>query len=560
MNMIQKSDIEIAQSAKILHIKKIAEKLNLTEDDIEYYGKHKAKINLDVCNRRPAYKESKLILTTAITPTPAGEGKSTTTIGLGQALNRLGKNCTVALREPSLGPCFGLKGGATGGGYAQVIPMEDINLHFTGDIHAISTAHNLLSAVIGNHLKHGNALGINPQWIYWKRAVDMNDRSLRNIVIGLGGDKHGVPREDGFLITVASEIMAIFCLSRNYEDLKRRLGDIVIADNFNGDFIRARDLNVVGAMAALLKDALKPNLVQTLENTPAIIHGGPFANIAHGCNSILATEMALNLSEYVVTEAGFGADLGAEKFFDIKCRMADLDPSCVVLVASARALKMHGGVSKTSLLEENTGAVEKGFANLEKHIENIKKFNVPLVVAINRFPADTQTELDIIAEKCNGMGVKAVISDVWAHGGEGGIQLAEKVLDLIKNEKSQFRPLYENNISVKKKIETIATEIYGARSVLYTDNCNREIEKLEQRGFGNLPVCISKTQNSLSDNPLLAGCPKNFDLTVKSAGVSAGAGFIVAMTGDILSMPGLPQKPAAENINIDSEGKISGLF
>jgi len=554
-----KSDIEIAHEAKMVHIREIAAKLGLTEDNIEYYGKYKAKIELDVLKDRPL--KGKVILVTAITPTPAGEGKSTTTIGLAQALNKIGKQCTIALREPSLGPCFGIKGGAAGGGYSQVVPMEDINLHFTGDIHAIGAAHNLLSAVIDNHMKHGNELDIDPTKIYWKRAVDINDRALRNIVVGLGGSLHGVPREGGFMITVASEVMAILCLSDSLADLKKRLGMIIIGENRKGEPVSVKDLKVQGSMAALLKDALKPNLVQTLENTPAIIHGGPFANIAHGCNSVLATKMAMALSEYVVTEAGFGADLGAEKFMNIKCREAGIKPDCVVLVASARALKMHGGVAKTYLKAENVGAIKTGLANLHKHIDNIRKFGVPVIVALNRFPDDTEAELGEIEDFCNEVKVDCSLSEVWEKGGDGGIDLAQKTINIIeKGEKHHFRFLYDNDMSIKAKISTLAVEIYGADGVDYSKNAMRKIDYLTEKGYGNLPICMAKTQYSLSDDPSLMNTPAGFKISIGDVSLSAGAGFLVAYAGEIMTMPGLPKKPAALSINVTDDGKITGLF
>lgn len=556
---VMKSDIEIAHEANMVHIREIAAKLGLTEDDIEYYGKHKAKINLDVLKNKPL--KGKLILVTAITPTPAGEGKSTTTIGLAQAMNRIGKHCTIALREPSLGPCFGVKGGAAGGGHSQVVPMEDINLHFTGDIHAIGAAHNLLSAAIDNHLKHGNELNLDPTKIYWKRVVDINDRALRHITIGLGGSAHGIPRESGFMITVASEVMAILCLSESIADLKKRLGHIIIGENRHGEPVSVADLGLQGSMAVLLKDAIKPNLVQTLENTPAIIHGGPFANIAHGCNSVLATKMAMALSDYVVTEAGFGADLGAEKFLDIKCRYAGIKPECVVLVATARALKMHGGVAKQYLKDENVGAVKSGLANLKKHIENIRKFGLSVIVALNRFPDDTQEELDTILEFCASMKVECSLSEVWEKGGEGGIDLAQKVVAIIdKKKKSNFRFLYDTDMSIKAKISTLAVEIYGADGVLYSKNALRMIDYLTEKGYGNLPICIAKTQYSLSDDPSLMNRPVGFKISVGDVTLSAGAGFLVVHTGEIMIMPGLPKKPAALSIDITDDGKITGLF
>lgn len=553
------SDIAIAQKAELKHIKEIAASLDLTEDDIEYYGKFKAKINLAVLKKRKA--DAKLILTTAITPTPAGEGKSTTTVGLGQALNRLGKKCTIALREPSLGPCFGIKGGAAGGGYSQVVPMEDINLHFTGDIHAMTTAHNLLSAAIDNHVKHGNELDIDVTKIHWKRALDMNDRALRDVIVGLGGTINGMPREDGFTITVASEVMAILCLSNSIADLKERLGRIIVADTRDGKPVSAADIKVHGAMAALLKDALKPNLVQTLENTPAIIHGGPFANIAHGCNSIVATKMAMALSDYVVTEAGFGADLGAEKFLDIKCRYGGLKPDCVVLVATVRALKMHGGMAKTDLKKENLDALSKGMENLEKHLENIDKFNLPVVVAINRFPDDTAAELKVISDFCTEKKVEFSLSEVWEKGGEGGEDLAQKVATIVdSNRDNNFQYLYELDLSIKDKIETIATELYGADGVTYSGAALKKIDGFIAKGYGKLPVCIAKTQASLSDDPLLVGRPRNYNITVRDVTLSAGAGFLVVHTGEIMTMPGLPKRPAAQDIDVDDNGVITGLF
>ncbi|HON80411.1 MAG TPA: formate--tetrahydrofolate ligase [Spirochaetota bacterium] len=554
-----KSDIEIAQEAKLLHIREIASQLGLSEDDIDYYGRYKAKINLDVLKGRPL--KGKLILVSAITPTPAGEGKSTTTIGLAQAMNRIGKQCTIALREPSLGPCFGTKGGAAGGGYSQVVPMEDINLHFTGDIHAIGAAHNLLAAMIDNHIKHGNELDIDPVKIYWKRAVDINDRALRNVVIGLGGTAHGVPRESGFMITVASEVMAILCLSESIADLKQRLGRIIFAENRSGDPVSVADLDAQGAMAALLKEALKPNLVQTLENTPAIIHGGPFANIAHGCNSVLATKMALTLSDYVVTEAGFGADLGAEKFLNIKCRTACIRPDCVVIVATARALKMHGGVAKTGLKTENIGAVKTGLANLEKHIENVGKFGLPVIVALNRFPDDTEDELQAVADFCAERNIEYSLSEVWENGGDGGIDLARKVSGIIdRNETSNFRCLYDTDTTIEEKISLLAREIYGAKGVQYSKNALKRIEYLTGKGYGGLPICVAKTQYSLSDDPSLQNRPSGFSVFVADITLSAGAGFLVVHTGDIMTMPGLPRHPAALNIDITDDGDILGLF
>lgn len=553
-----KTDIEIAHEATLCPIKEIAAKLGLTEDDFEYYGKYKAKINLDVLKNRTL--KGKLVLVSAITPTPAGEGKSTTTIGLGQALNLIGKRCTVALREPSLGPCFGMKGGAAGGGYSQVLPMEDINLHFTGDIHAIGTAHNLLSALIDNHLKQGNELDLDPSKVYWKRAVDLNDRSLRNIIVGLGGSAQGIPRESGYMITVASEVMAILCLSESIADLKQRLGKIIIGENQRGDFISVADLKAQGAMAVLLKEALKPNLVQTIENTPALIHGGPFANIAHGCNSVLATKMALALSDYVVTEAGFGADLGAEKFMDIKCRFAGIKPDCIVLVATSRALKMHGGVSKSHLKEENISAVKLGLTNLQKHIENMRKFAVPVVVALNRFPDDTETELQTISDFCKSMNVAYSLSEVWEHGGQGGIDLAQKVSEIVDQNKSNpFKYLYETQQSIKNKIAIVAKEIYGADGVEYSKEAEKKIKLLEAKGYGQLPICVAKTQYSFSDDPSLINRPTGFHIHVNQISLSAGAGFVVVQTGEIMLMPGLPKVPAAFDIDITDEGVITGL-
>lgn len=554
-----KSDIEIAQSARLQPIEEVAARIGLSETDLELYGGHKAKVSLDVLKKRET-EEGKLVLVTAITPTPAGEGKTTVTVGLGQALNRLGKKAVVAIREPSLGPVMGLKGGAAGGGYAQVVPMEDINLHFTGDLHAIGAAHNLLSAVIDNHLKQGNELGINPANINWPRALDINDRALRDIVIGLGGNVNGIPRQDRFIITVASEIMAILCLANNLTELKEKINNILPAYTYEGKPVKVRDLKVAGAMAALLKDALKPNLVQTLENTPAFVHGGPFANIAHGCNSIIATRMALKTGEIVVTEAGFGADLGAEKFFNIKCRYAGITPAATVLVATIRALKMHGGVAKEDLAREDLPALEKGFANLEKHVENIRKFGLPVIVAINRFPADTEGELKLLEEKCRQIGVPVALTEVWARGGEGGLALAEGVLKLLEEEKSNFNFLYELDLPLRDKIEKIAREIYGAEGVDFSSTAERQLDRYEELGYGNLPVCMAKTQNSLSDNPALKGRPEGFRITVREVNLSAGAGFVVPLTGPILTMPGLPAKPAAESIDIDEEGNITGIF
>ncbi|MCR4430857.1 MAG: formate--tetrahydrofolate ligase [Tepidanaerobacteraceae bacterium] len=559
--MNYKSDIEIAQEARPQHIRDIAGKLGLGEDDIEYYGKYKAKVDYNLLKKLEGKKDAKLILTTAINPTPAGEGKTTTTVGLGDALNKLGKKVAIALREPSLGPVFGIKGGAAGGGYAQVIPMEDINLHFTGDFHAIGAANNLLAAMIDNHIYQGNALGIDPRRITWKRCVDMNDRQLRFVVDGLGGKANGTPREDGYDITVASEVMAIFCLAKDLEDLKNKLARIIVGYTYEGKPVTAGELKAHGAMAALLKDALKPNLVQTLEGTPAFVHGGPFANIAHGCNSIMATKMALKLADYVVTEAGFGADLGAEKFLDIKCRTAEIRPDAVVIVATVRALKYNGGVPKEDLNRENLDALKKGIPNLLKHVENITvKFGLPAVVAINRFPADTEAELKLIEEECARYGVKSVLSEVWAKGGEGGIQLAKEVIRLIEKGENSYKPVYSLEQGIAEKIETIAREIYGADGADFSPAALKEIENLEKLGFKNLPVCMAKTQYSLSDDPRKLGRPVGFRINVRNVKVSAGAGFVVALTGDIMTMPGLPKKPAAENIDVDANGRITGLF
>ena len=556
-----KSDIEIAQEAKAQDIRDIAKKLGLTEDEVELYGRYKAKVDYNLIKRDNGGKKAKLILTTAINPTPAGEGKTTTTIGVADALSRLSKNTLVALREPSLGPVFGLKGGAAGGGYAQVIPMEDINLHFTGDLHAIGAANNLLAAMLDNHIHQGNILGIDPRRITWRRCVDMNDRQLRNITDGLGGKVHGVPREDGFDITVASEIMAVFCLANDIADLKERLGNIIVAYTYSGEPVTAKQLNANGAMAALLKDALKPNLVQTLEGTPAFVHGGPFANIAHGCNSVIATKMAMHFADYVVTEAGFGADLGAEKFLDIKCRMADLKPDAVIIVATVRALKYNGGVSKDKLSEENLEALEAGIPNLLKHVENITKvFGLPAVVAINRFPFDTEAELKLVEEKCKELGVSVALSEVWAKGGEGGISVAKEVLRLIEEEENNFKFCYDEDLSIEEKIKAIATKIYGAEDVEFTPNARKEIENLEKLGFNKLPICMAKTQYSLTDDQTKLGRPTGFKITVRELNVSAGAGFIVALTGQIMKMPGLPKVPAAERIDVDENGVISGLF
>ena len=554
------SDIEIAQQAKMQKITDVAAKLGISEDDIELYGKYKAKLSYDLIRRVKDKKDGKLILVTAITPTPAGEGKSTTTVGLAQGLAKLGKKVIVALREPSLGPCMGIKGGAAGGGYSQVVPMEDINLHFTGDFHAITSAHMLLAAMLDNHIQQGNALNIDPRRIAWKRVVDMNDRELRNIVVGLGGKAHGVPRQDGFDITVASEVMAILCLASSLHDLKERLAKIIVAYDYNGNPVTAGQIKAQGAMAALLKDAVKPNLVQTLENVPAIIHGGPFANIAHGCNSVMATQTGMKLADYTITEAGFGADLGAEKFFDIKCRYAGLKPDATVIVATVRALKMHGGVPKTELKTPNVEAVKKGLVNLEKHIENVKKFGVPCVVAINIFAQDTAEELEAVREHCAKHGVNVALSDVFAKGGEGGIDLAKEVIALADSGESKFAPIYPLEMSLKGKIETIAKEIYGADGVNYTKEADKDLKEFEELGYGNLPICMAKTQYSFSDDPALLGRPSGFKITIRNCRIAAGAGFIVVLTGDVMTMPGLPKVPAAEKIDVTDDGVISGLF
>lgn len=554
------SDIEIAQQAKMQKITDVAAKLGISEDDIELYGKYKAKLSYDLIRRVKDKKDGKLILVTAITPTPAGEGKSTTTVGLAQGLAKLGKKVIVALREPSLGPCMGIKGGAAGGGYSQVVPMEDINLHFTGDFHAITSAHMLLAAMLDNHIQQGNALNIDPRRIAWKRVVDMNDRELRNIVVGLGGKAHGVPRQDGFDITVASEVMAILCLASSLHDLKERLAKIIVAYDYNGNPVTAGQIKAQGAMAALLKDAVKPNLVQTLENVPAIIHGGPFANIAHGCNSVMATQTGMKLADYTITEAGFGADLGAEKFFDIKCRYAGLKPDAAVIVATVRALKMHGGVPKTELKTPNVEAVKKGLVNLEKHIENVKKFGVPCVVAINIFAQDTAEELEAVREHCAKHGVNVALSDVFAKGGEGGIDLAKEVIALADSGESKFAPIYPLDMSLKGKIETIAKEIYGADGVNYTKEAEKALKEFEELGYGNLPICMAKTQYSFSDDPALLGRPSGFKITIRNCRIAAGAGFIVVLTGDVMTMPGLPKVPAAEKIDVTDDGVISGLF
>ena len=554
------SDIEIAQQAKMLKITEVAAKLGIPEEDIEMYGRYKAKLSMDLIRRMEAEKPGKLVLVTAITPTPAGEGKSTTTVGLAQGLAKIDKSVIVALREPSLGPCMGVKGGAAGGGCSQVVPMEDINLHFTGDFHAITSAHMLLSAMVDNHVQQGNALNIDPRRIVWKRVVDMNDRELRNIVVGLGGKAHGVPRQDGFDITVASEVMAILCLATSLRDLKERLSKIIVAYDYAGKAVTAGQINAHGAMAALLKDAVKPNLVQTLENVPAIIHGGPFANIAHGCNSVMATKTAMKLADYTITEAGFGADLGAEKFFDIKCRYAGLKPDAVVLVATVRALKMHGGVPKSELTTPNVEAVKKGIVNLEKHIENVQKFGVPLVVAINIFAQDTPEELEAVREHCAKHGVNVAWSDVFARGGEGGVELAKEVVALVEGGTANFKPIYEDDMPLKQKIETVAREIYGADGVNFSNDAEKALADFEAMGYGNLPVCMAKTQYSFSDDQTLLGRPSGFKITIKNCRISAGAGFVVVLTGDIMTMPGLPKVPAAEKIDVSDEGVISGLF
>lgn len=553
-----KTDIEIAQEAKLEPISLVAARASLSEDEIEYYGKYKAKIDLSVLSRKR--QDGKLILVTAITPTPAGEGKTTTTIGLADGLKRIGKNVIVALREPSLGPVFGIKGGAAGGGYAQVVPMEEINLHFTGDFHAIGAANNLLAAMLDNHIFQGNELGIDPEKITWRRCVDMNDRQLRNVEDGLGGGKNGVPRKDGYDITVASEIMAVLCLATSLGDLKARLGRIIVGYNYDGQPVTAGDLKAAGAMCALLKDALKPNLVQTLEGTPAIVHGGPFANIAHGCNSIVATKAALKLGDYVITEAGFGADLGAEKFLDIKCRFAGLTPAAVVVVATVRALKMHGGLAKTELAEENLPALEKGLPNLMRHVSNMTNvYKLPAVVAINRFPTDTDAEIALVMEKCKSLGVNVVLSTVWAEGGKGGEALAEEIVRLTQKE-NHFEFCYRSDLPIKEKINAVVTKIYGGKGVKYSEEADAQIVRLEELGFGNTPVCIAKTQYSFSDDAARLGAPEDFFVTVRSVKISAGAGFVVVLTGNILTMPGLPKVPAAEKIDVDENGKITGLF
>ncbi len=555
-----KTDIQIAQEAELLPITEIAAKLQISPDELELYGKYKAKISDEYLEKISGSRDGKLILMTAINPTPAGEGKTTTSIGLGQALGILGKRAVIALREPSLGPCFGIKGGAAGGGYAQVVPMEDLNLHFTGDFHAITSANNLLAALLDNHIQQGNELGIDTRSVVWKRCMDMNDRVLRNVVVGLGSKMDGTVREDHFVITVASEIMAVLCLSENMKDLKERLGRMVVAYNYQGKPVTAQDLQAVGAMAALLKDAMKPNLIQTLEHTPALVHGGPFANIAHGCNSVRATKAALKMADYVVTEAGFGADLGAEKFFDIKCRSAGLKPDVAVLVATIRALKYNGGVPKTALGDENLKALEKGIANLEKHMENLMKYKVPVVVALNSFVTDTQAEIAFVKEFCQKRGCDLAISKVWEKGGEGGLQLAEKVLQTLEEKEGNFKLLYEDNRSLKEKIEIVSKEIYGALGVNFSSQAEKQLQKLEELGYGRMPVCMAKTQYSLSDDPALLGRPRDFKINVREAYVLAGAGFVVALTGEVMTMPGLPKCPAAFSIDVNEEGAITGLF
>nr|WP_317282012.1 formate--tetrahydrofolate ligase [uncultured Sellimonas sp.] len=555
-----KTDIQIAQEAKLEHIKDVAASIGIEEEDLEFYGKYKAKLSSEMWEKIKDRPDGKLVLVTAINPTPAGEGKTTVTVGLGEALAKMNKKALIALREPSLGPCFGIKGGAAGGGYAQVVPMEDLNLHFTGDFHAITSANNLLAALLDNHIQQGNKLGIDPRQVVWKRCVDMNDRVLRNVVVGLGNKTDGMVREDHFVITVASEIMAILCLANDLADLKERLGKIIVAYNFAGDPVTADDLEATGAMAALLKDAIKPNMIQTLEHTPALVHGGPFANIAHGCNSVQATKMALKMSDITITEAGFGADLGAEKFMDIKCRMSGLKPDAVVLVATIRALKYNGGVPKNELNEENLDALKKGIVNLEKHIENLHKFGVPVIVTLNSFVADTEAEKEYVKKFCEERGCEFALADVWAKGGEGGKELAEKVLQTLEEKESDFHTLYDDSLSLKEKIETIAKEIYGADGVQYEKAAEKQLAKIEAMGFANLPVCMAKTQYSLSDDQNLLGRPSGFDIHVREAYVSAGAGFVVVLTGAVMTMPGLPKVPAANNIDVTDDGKITGLF
>ena len=555
-----KTDIQIAQEAEMKHIKEVAVQAGISEDELEFYGKYKAKLSDELWNRIKDNEDGKLVLVTAINPTPAGEGKTTTSVGLGQAFAKLGKKAMIALREPSLGPCFGIKGGAAGGGYAQVVPMEDLNLHFTGDFHAITSANNLLAAMLDNHIQQENTLGIDPRQVVWKRCVDMNDRVLRNVVVGLGRKTDGMVREDHFVITVASEIMAILCLADDLADLKRRLGRIIVAYNFKGEPVTADDLQATGAMAALLKDAIKPNLIQTLEHTPALVHGGPFANIAHGCNSVRATKMALKLSDITVTEAGFGADLGAEKFFDIKCRMAGLKPDAVVLVATVRALKYNGGVAKADLAEENLDALAKGIVNLEKHIENIQKYGVPVIVTLNSFVTDTDAENAFIEKFCRERGCEFALSEVWEKGGEGGLDLAQKVLETLETKESDFHTLYNDELSLKDKIRTIAQEIYGAHDVVYEPAAEKQLAKIESMGFGSFPICMAKNQYSLSDDATKLGRPENFDIHIREVYVSAGAGFVVALTGAVMTMPGLPKVPAANGIDVTDDGKITGLF
>lgn len=555
-----KTDIEIAQEAQMKPIGQVAESIGISQDELEFYGKYKAKLSDELWDRIKGNENGKLVLVTAINPTPAGEGKTTTTVGLGDALTRLGKRTVIALREPSLGPCFGIKGGAAGGGYAQVVPMDELNLHFTGDFHAITSANNLLAAMLDNHIQQGNALRVDPRQVVWKRCLDMNDRVLRNIVVGLGNKTDGMVREDHFVITVASEIMAILCLAENLADLKKRLGRIIVAYNFDGEPVTADDLKATGAMAALLKDAIKPNLIQTLEHTPALVHGGPFANIAHGCNSVRATKMALKMSDITITEAGFGADLGAEKFFDIKCRLAGLKPDAVVLVATVRALKYNGGVAKSDLGEENLEALAKGIVNLEKHIENIQKYDVPVIVTLNSFLTDTEAEYEFIREFCEDRGCSFALSEVWAKGGEGGIGLAEKVLETLETEESHFHTLYSDNLSLEEKIECIAKEIYGADGVVFEPAAKKQLAKNSEMGFSGFPVCMAKNQYSLSDDAKKLGRPSGFDIHVREVYVSAGAGFVVALTGAVMTMPGLPRVPAANGIDVTDDGKITGLF
>lgn len=556
-----KTDIQIAQEAKMVHIKEVAKRIGIQENDLEFYGKYKAKLSDDLYERTKERPDGKLVLVTAINPTPAGEGKTTTTVGLGQAMEKLGRKAIIALREPSLGPCFGIKGGAAGGGYAQVVPMEDLNLHFTGDFHAITSANNLLAAMLDNHIQQGNQLGIDPRQVVWKRCLDMNDRVLRNVVVGLGAKTDGVVREDHFVITVASEIMAILCLADDINDLRERLGNIIVAYSYQGEPVTAKELHAVGAMTALLKDAIKPNLIQTLEHTPALVHGGPFANIAHGCNSVRATKMALKLADIAITEAGFGADLGAEKFFDIKCRKAGLKPDAVVLVATIRALKYNGGVAKKDLSEENIAALEKGIVNLEKHIENIQKYHLPVVVTLNSFVSDTEAETAFVQKFCEERGCKFALSKVWEHGGEGGIELAKKVLEILdENKESNFEVLYKDELSLEEKIQTVAKEIYGADGVEFSAQAKKQLEKITSMGFKDLPVCMAKNQYSLSDDATLLGRPKDFIIHIREAYVSAGAGFVVALTGTVMTMPGLPKEPAANNIDVNENGTIVGLF